>query len=159
MKLYEITEAYQQLNALQEATQEDFTDALNVLQDEFEVKADNIANLIESNKSDIDFYKNKIQELREAKTVLENKNKWLKEYLTNQFDGLDIKKLRTANHILSLRNNRASTIVENESDLPDKYKEQIETIKIDKTAIYKDLKAGIEIPGAYLKANRGITIK
>lgn len=35
----------------------------------------------------------------------------------------------------------------------------IEDVKADKKKLYEDLKAGTEISGAHLKANRGTTIK
>lgn len=35
----------------------------------------------------------------------------------------------------------------------------IEDVKADKKKLYEDLKAGTEINGAHLKANRGTTIK
>ena len=43
--------------------------------------------------------------------------------------------------------------------LPKEYITYIEDVKANKKKLYEDLKAGTEINGAHLKANRGTTIK
>lgn len=45
------------------------------------------------------------------------------------------------------------------ADLPKEYITYIEDVKANKKKLYEDLKAGTEINGAHLKANRGTTIK
>ena len=84
---------------------------------------------------------------------------WIKKYITEVLDDAGIKKIVTENHLLSARNFKASTIIDSDKKLPDKFKITETTTKPDKQAIYQALKAGEEVPGAHLKANRNTVIK
>lgn len=70
-----------------------------------------------------------------------------------------LKEIRTEHHILKPRNYRDSVIVEEIRKLPIDYVVEEKTIKTDKKKLYEDLKAGKEITGAHLKANRRTLIK
>ncbi len=88
-----------------------------------------------------------------------NKLTWIKKYITDVLDDAGIKKIATENHLLSARNFKASTIIDSDKNLPDKFKINETTTKPDKQAIYQALKAEEEVPGAHLKANRNTVIK
>lgn len=92
-------------------------------------------------------------------TYRKNKLTWIKKYITEVLDDAGIKKIVTENHLLSARNFKASTIIDSDKKLPDKFKITETTTKPDKQAIYQALKAGEEVPGAHLKANRNTVIK
>lgn len=160
MKLYEIAERYKNIMDIESEIDEDtFLMALDVIEDDLKVKVDSIANLIYQNTSEAEFYAKKIDELKKAKKTIETRNKWLNGYLTEVLDDLGVKKYQTDNHVFSTRNYRASTVITNEDKLPVEYKKVVEEIKIDKTAIYKALKDGSEVPGAHLEPNRKTVIK
>ena len=65
----------------------------------------------------------------------------------------------TSEHIFKPRNYKASVVIDKLADLPKEYITYIEDVKANKKKLYEDLKAGTEINGAHLKANRGTTIK
>lgn len=153
MNLMEINEAIEKLEAmdLDPETLKDTLDSLEVTRDE---KLDGIASWIEKNSMQVDWLIKKEKAVREAKSSLIKRNQSLMDYLTFIIDQTGYKELKTENHIFKPRNYRASTVVDDETKLPKKYLKSETVYKVDKTAIYNDLKDGQEVPGAYLKANR-----
>lgn len=132
----------------------DTLDSLEVLRDE---KLDNIASWIESNKKDIEFYKDKCRKLSAEKQRLEKQNERLMNYLTENLDIMGVKELKTDNHILRPRNYQASLDYDKNYDYGDKF------MKIkrepDVTKIKEAIKNGENIPHASLKPNRKVVIK
>ncbi len=49
--------------------------------------------------------------------------------------------------------------IEDETKLPKKYFKEKVTVSVDKIKLGKDLKAGEQVPGAFLKANKLLQIK
>lgn len=103
--------------------------------------------------------KRKAKEWAEVARVEENKKKRLNRYITEVIDGAGIKELVTKEHIFKPRNFKDSVVIDKLADLPKEYITYIEDVKANKKKLYEDLKAGTEINGAHLKANRGTTIK
>lgn len=79
--------------------------------------------------------------------------------MTDVLDDAGIKRFNTENHLLSVRNFKASVVVDDGKQLPPAFVETKTTTSPDKTAIYKAIKAGQEVPGAHLKNNRNTVIK
>ncbi|WP_034991631.1 siphovirus Gp157 family protein [Liquorilactobacillus vini] len=158
MNLFELAQNYKDIQN-KDLDPELLKDTLDSIKDPLKTKADNIASWIDSNQSKIDFLVKRIQELRESKTALENQNKSLNRYLTDSLDQAGIKELQTDNHILKPRNYRPSVFIEDESLIPVDYIKKEEVTKVDKKALYTDLKAGKTINGAGLKPNRKVVIK
>lgn len=159
MNLFEINEQYRVVEEMTDLDPQTLQDTLDAIADAREVKLDNIAYLIEKNKMQADFLKDKIKELQEAKKILKNKQKSLKEYMTSALDEAGIKELQTSNHILKTRNCKKSVIVDRLEDLPDEYKKTETVVKADSNALYRALMNGEDIKGAHLKDNRITVIK
>lgn len=155
--LFELNDAYRQL-VDSDLEGQALTDTLDAIQDEREVKLDYIATMIDELKSDVEWVKERRVELLDKQRATERKAKSLMDYLTAALDDAGIKKVRTKNHMLQPRNNRASVVVKSLDDLPAEYIKQKNTISADKTALYKALKAGVEVPGATLKPSRSTRI-
>ena len=81
MKLYEITEQLRQLMAMDDVPPEQLQDTLDMVNDEFEAKAENIAMLIREMVLDAEGYKAEIDRLSDRKKSLDNKVESLKDYL------------------------------------------------------------------------------
>lgn len=158
MNLFEINEQYRAVEEM-DLNPKVLQDTLDAIADARDVKLDNIAFLIEKSKMQADFLKNKIKELQEAKKVLENKQKSLKDYMTAALDEAGIKELQTSNHILKTRNYKKSVIIDRLEDIPDEYKKTEMVVKADSMALYRALMDGKDIKGAHLKDNRGTVIK
>lgn len=165
MKTNEIIEAVNVVNAKRdngEITDEVWQGTLESLDGEIEDKLDAMEYVMEGYENDLAVLEKEEERLKEVvknKKATENRIKSLKGFMAYFLDQSGKKKVATNNHIYSVRNLKAS--VETNDDLPDEY--IVEHTKVerkpDKNRLYKELKAGAEIPGAWLKANRKAVIK
>lgn len=163
MNLFELNENYRKVESLfddgAEVSEQALKDTLESISEARDVKLDNIAFLIERNIAKGDFYAKKIKELQLAKKSAENAVNRLQAYMTSAMDDAGLKELQTENHVLKPRNYKASVVIDNTHAIPDQYMVSKLTIAPDKTAIYKALKAGEEVPGVHTKPNRKTVIK
>lgn len=159
MNLFELNQAYKDLETRDDLDTEVLADTLEAIADEREVKLDNVASWIEKNKMQIDWLTEKVKDLQAKKASLTNLNKSLQGYMTQSLDDAGIKELQTENHILKPRNYKASVVVDSLEDLPESFKQIKTEVTADKKELYNVLKNGQEVPGAHLKPNRGTVIK
>ena len=158
MNVFEINQAISELEQkdLDPDVLVDTIDSLKLTRDQ---KLDGAAGLSEKYDSQIEWAKKKMAELREFVKIQTNKKNRLNQFLTDAIDNAGEKEIQTEHHILKPRNYRDSVIIEETRKLPVDYVIREEVIKPDKKKLYEDLKAGKEITGAHLKANRKTLIK
>lgn len=162
MNVFELNQAFEDVKSMLEAGEIDdkiAMDTLESIEADRDTKLDNVATWYDRNKADINFLSDRIKELQQTKRALENCNNNLMSYMTLAIDQAGLKEVKTERHLLKPRNYRASTVITDENLVPVNYKTTIETVKVDKTAIYNDLKNGVEVPGAHLEPNRKTVIK
>lgn len=159
MKLYEMATNYQQLSNRDDLDVAGVGDTLDALKDSMEVKVDNIASWMDDNTAEIEFMKKRIKAMQEEKQRLTNLNNQLNGYLADTLDQAEIKKMTTDQHIVSVRNYRASTVIDDAGKLPDELIKVTTEAKPDTNAIYNALKGGQKIKGAHLQPNRKAVIK
>lgn len=92
MKLYEITEAYNNLEDIDEV--EEREKYLNLIEDGFDEKAENIVKFIKNLDADVKALKDEEKRLAEKRKSKENSIKWLKFYLQNNMEMLNKKKIK-----------------------------------------------------------------
>lgn len=159
-KLYELTEMYQNiLNLIDDgAENEEFTKALEQINDNLETKALSMARLVKSIDSNVIVLKEEEKRLGTRRKALENKVDNIKEYLQFELEKTGIDNIKDDLFSIRLQNNPPSVKFTDENLIPGKYK-QIETIiKIPKKAILDDLKAGVEIAGVKMVQGRSLRI-
>lgn len=100
-----------------------------------------------------------IKRLQARKKLIEKRNNNFKNFLKFTLERLGVKKIETTLGVLSIKNNPASVVILDESKIPQEYKTTKYIDEISKTQISKDLKAGIEVPGAALKQTTSLNIK
>ncbi|GCD85796.1 hypothetical protein KB1253_09540 [Lactiplantibacillus plantarum] len=159
MNLYEMATNYRDLTNRDDLDPDTVVDTLDALTDSMSVKIDNIASWIDENQADIEFAKKRIKDLQAEKKRLDGLNDRLNGYLADTLDQAGIKKLTTGQHIVSVRNYRASTVVSEPDKLTADLVKEVHEYQPDKTAIYKALSAGKNVPGAHLEPNRKAVIK
>lgn len=157
MNLFEINSKIAELKE-KDIDPEVLKDTLDSLELTRNDKLDGLAGWYDSNSSDIDWISEKIKAFQDEKRRLTNQNKRIMDYMTQTIDDSGAKQIKTSNHILKPRNYKASTIIDDQSLLPDSYKHEETVEKIDKKLLYQDLKAGISVKGAHLESNRKTTI-
>lgn len=154
MKLYELTEAY---NNLLDMDLENIDEHLEVLDGEIENKAENIAKVLRSLDGEVEIYKAEEKRLADKRKAIENRSKRLKEYLQEQMVAVDKKKFKTELFSFNIQKNRASVVITNEDKLPEDY------FKISRTPIKADiekaLKEGLLTDAAELKQTESLRIR
>lgn len=159
MTLYEINAQIQDLydRAVDPETgeiDEDALTALEALNVSWDDKVENTALYIKNMKSDAKQIREEIKALTERARVLENKAERVEKYLKDELHGAKFSSPRVA---ISYRTSNA-VVCDDISLLPPQYL-RTKDPEADKESIKKDLKAGKEIPGAYLEERVSMLIK
>ena len=160
MKLYELSQDYQQVMALlDEGTEVEVFDTLESIKTEIAEKATSIAIVMKSYDSNIEILDAEIKRLQERKRSEQSKQQWLKDYLKFNMEQAQIDKLKTATHTISIRKNPPKLVIENESLIPSEYTIVIpERYEIDKASVKTALKTK-DVPGAKLEQGTSLMIK
>lgn len=162
MKLYELSDAYRELLDRDDLDPQAVVDTLDAIKDEIKIKADNIASLIDELQSSAERKKEKAKAWSESSRADAQRAKWLKQYLKGELDNAKLKKVETENHLLNVRNFKASTVIDDENKIPDQYRNYAKyegMYDVMKQDVYAALKDGKDVPGAHLEPNRNVVIK
>lgn len=159
MNLFELGQQYQALADREDLDPTVLADTLDSIEDTWNGKANNIARWIESLDSDVDWLMKKKRSISDELTYRKNLRANLMTYLTSAIDDRGLKEVQTDDYILRPRNYKQRTVIDDESKVPAEFKHTNEVVAVDKTAVYKALKNGEEVPGAHLKPNRKTSIK
>jgi hypothetical protein len=159
MNLFQLGQQYQALADREDLDPTVLADTLDSIEDTWNGKANNIARWIESLDSDIDWLTKKKRSINDELSYRKNLRANLMTYLTSAIDDRGLKEVHTDDYILRPRNYKQRTVIDDEGKVPAEFKHTNEVVAVDKTAIYKALKNGEEVPGAHLKPNRKTSIK
>lgn len=127
MKLYELTEQYEELYSMlydEEIDEQMIFDTAERLEGEIEEKADNYAKMIFSMKADIEAIKNEEKRLYAKRTTLENRSQSLKDMLQANLEFIGKTKFKTALFSFNVQKNgglQPLTITQNLDEIPGKY--------------------------------------
>lgn len=180
MKLYELTDTFRNLfeqfdeistiedtpDELKEDIKQAWFDTLVGIEEEFEVKAENVGAYIKTLKAEADALKEEEWTLAKRRRSKEKQIEWLKKYLLESMQAINRTKIDRPMAVLSIRNNAESVQIDNESDFitrcqmcgADDYL-RYKTPEIDKTAVKADLQKGYKIEGASLVRKQSVIIK
>ena len=162
-KLYDLAADYAKVKELlenEDIEPEIMQDTLESIEAAMEVKAKNIAILVQGLGSDASIIKAEEQRLAQRRKAIENKQKWLKDYLKSQMEYAGIDRFKTPTHTISLQNNPPALKITDEGAIPANFLAVIpERYEVDKAALKDALKAGEEIPGAELVQGKSIQIR
>ena len=163
IKLYELAENYKQVLRLVESEEVDtdtIKDTLESIEGAIEEKAKNIALLVQGLGSDADIIKAEEKRLAERRKAIENKQKWLKNYLQGQMEYAGIDKLKSPTHTIALQKNPPRLELSDESKIPSKFLVHIpERYEVDKKELKEALKRGEEVEGAELAQSKSLRIR
>lgn len=162
MSLYKLTKAYREIQDYDDLDPQIMADTLDSIKDPLKEKLDNIAWMIDQLESDSKKLKDKAKSFDEISKQKQHRADYLNQYMRDSLNAAGIKKIQTDNHVISVRGFRASTIIDDEDKVPAKYRNYAKyqgLFDVDKKAVYKDLKAGKEVPGTHLKSNQKAVIK
>lgn len=146
MHLYEITKQLNELLAMEDIPREQIEDTINLIEEEFEGKAEMVAAYIRELEADEAGLNSEIDRLSERKRVLVSKIDNLKDYLRQNM--MASGKTNIKGKLFSIALGKPSPVLDvfvPVEQLPEQYR--VVKVSADKAAIKNAIKAGIEIKG------------
>jgi hypothetical protein len=131
---------------------------LTIAESNLREKSSNYAYVVRSLEYDNEIIDSEIKRLQGLKKTRTNAIDRLKNALTNAMIICDVSEITTATSKISFRKSEILEIVD-ETKVPEKYKTNVVTTKIDKNEIKSDLKAGKQINGVELIQKQNLQIK
>ncbi|GED17215.1 siphovirus Gp157 family protein [Aneurinibacillus migulanus] len=159
MKLYELTDAYQNLLEVMEDEERgvNLTDALESIEEAIDNKVENIAKLIKTMDAQVKALKEEETRLADRRKMLEAQMDGLKRYTLSTLEQAGLTKVKGTIFTVGIRNNRPSVVVD-ESKLPVEFLIP-QPPKPDKQRLYELLKDGQVIAGARLETSHSLSIR
>ena len=158
MKLYELNEAFQNIQTLIEEGQDGLEDTLESINLAIEDKLENVAKVIKNLEGEAKAFKEEEQRLADRRRSLENNIKYLKQYAENSMLVTGDKKIKAGLFTFAMQKNPPSVSVFNDLIVPKKYFVPVDP-KLDKNKIKEDLKNGESIPGVEMKQGESLRIR
>lgn len=147
----DIAQKIHDLSLIQGLDEQTLKDTMDSLQAPLNDKLEGIVYLMRQNSKDIASIQVDIDEYRHAqktKKALQKQNDRLHDYMTEVIMTTGKNTVRTGKHLFKVKHKSYVTNILDEAKIPDNYKEQETSWKIDKTAIGKAIRSGEQIPGA-----------
>lgn len=158
LSLYNITNKFVELMDKAEngeLTEKEYNALGEELARELQNKSSNIIGYIRNSELLIEAMKVEEKRIADIRKSGENKLEKFKQYVKENMERLGIDKIPTELGSLSIAKNPMSVEIENEEEVPDRFKEEVVTTKIDKVMIknyFKD--TGEMIPGVKIIDNK-----
>jgi hypothetical protein len=161
--LYELTTDYLNILDLIEDETIPFDiiqNALQTVEADITVKAENICKLERSLKADEEKFTAEIKRLQSRQKAIKNRRDALRKYLKEQMEKIDKKKIKCGTFSISIKTAQPSLIIDDESLISAQYLTVIpEHTEVQKDVVKADLKAGKTVPGAHLEQSTSLTIR
>lgn len=158
LSLYNITNKFVELmDKAQdgELTEEEYNKLGEELAIELQKKSSSIIGYVQNEEALIGATDNQIKRLTEFKKSKQNNLDKFKKYVKENMEKLEISKIETELGVVSVAKNPMSVEIENEDEIPSEFKQEIVTVKIDKTAIKNHFKeTGEIVPGTMIVDNK-----
>ncbi len=154
--LYQLNNAYAQLQQMIEDGQEGLEDTLDSITDAVGEKLEAYAMVIKNIESDVEGIKSEEKRLAERRKVMENGVVRMKQAIAETLQNSGQDKVKTEKFTFSWRKS-SKVEVSNIDSLPQQYVKVERTIS--RAELAKALKAGEQIEGAQLVENQSISIR
>lgn len=161
MKLYELTQNYQNLLELldnEEVDKEMIKQALDEVMDNIKSKIHSICTIVNDQKGDIDMIDAEIKRLQALKKNKQSNMDFLKGYLSDMLQANNINKMDTGLFRVGFRTSVA-LVVNDEEAIPEKYLNVQTKVTPDKRLITEKIKNGEQVDGCSLEVRQNIQIK
>lgn len=159
MKLYELTESYNQvLEMAEQLDTETLKDTLDSIDEAIEIKVENTAKVVRSLESNVDIIDSEIKRLTAKKSTLNNNIKGIKSYMQESMEQVGKDKIKGQLFNVGIQNNPQSVNVLDEKKINLNYFVE-QPPKLDKKLLLADLKEGKEIKGVELQQTRSLRIR
>lgn len=164
LHLYELAEQHRQLMQLAESDElppEAILDTLDSLTGDIQEKAVSVAHVIENLYASADAITAVAKRQKERAERLQQRADSLSSYLLLHLQAVGIKKIEHTDFTIAVRENPPAVLVEDEALIPRAYYVNVPKPedRLDKEAVKRDLKAGVDVPGARLFKGNRVDIK
>lgn len=158
MKLYELSNEYLEvLDLLSEEDSVELNKLLLKIDEEIELKAENIGKVLKSLEGNVAALKDEEKRLSNRRRGIENNIKNLKSYLENEMIAVGKKKFKTDLFSFGIQKNPPSLDISSEDNIPEEYYEL--TRSLIRKDLLKDIKEGLVIDGVGLKQSESLRIR
>lgn len=137
---------------------DDLHQALSQWEDTFETKAVNVAAYIRTLEAESAAIGEVKKSMERRMTALSHQAGRLRDYLKIEMERTGILNVNHPFLNLRVQANPPSVVIEDETLLPDGFKEPLTTVKLLKTEIAQALKSGQAVPGAHLEQSSRLVI-
>jgi uncharacterized protein (DUF3084 family) len=163
LRLYELAQQFQQLEALSLADDippEVLADTLEGLEGDFDAKAIQVAKYILSLEANAAATKQAAELMKKRSDAVQRRADSVRAYLLFQCQSIDRRKIDCADFKISRRANPVAVQITEIEKLPADYWIQPDPppMRIDKVKIKEALKAGTDVPGAFLESGESLRI-
>ena len=161
LSLYQITNAFPALMESEEITPEDKAKIEEELTMLLQQKSQNIIGYTKNIELTINAMKEEEDRIASNRKTLENKLARFKQYVKECMENNGITKIETGLGTLSIAKSPVSVEIVNEEAIPSDFKQEIVTVKVDKTKIKENFKETGEIPDGVniITTNTNLRIK
>lgn len=155
MKLYEISQQYDELQKLiesddSESLAEAVAETMQLVEADFQEKAVAVVQFTANLDANVIALDAEIKRLQDRKKAVVNKQEHLRDYLKHNMAATGISNIKCPLFSITLSKPSQQVEITDESLLPDDFVRVKTTVAPDKVAIAKALKNGTEVPGAIL---------
>lgn len=160
--LYELLGNYEMLQRAMDDPEVDMDtllDALDEAKGSVREKVDNICRLLASLDGEIAAYKREEARLEARRKARENKKEKLREWVRMTMDALDIERIQTTVHQVSLQKGSEKVVVGKLGDVPDEYFKVKK--EVDKARVLREYRDdGVCVPGTQIvRGNKKLVIR
>ncbi len=164
LTLYEINQDYMQALDMFTDPEADIPleaamDTLDGIEGQLQDKAVNVAKFMQNLDATAKAIKEAEQKMAKRRKAIENRAQWFKDYLKQNMQAAGITKIESPWFNLAIQKNPEAVEITNEELLPDDFKTEVVTMKIDKAAIKQVIKDGVSVPGAVLIQGTRLAIR
>jgi hypothetical protein len=164
LTLYEINQDYMQALDIFTDPETDIPleaamDTLDGIEGQLQDKAVNVAKFMQNLDATAKAIKEAEQKMAKRRKAIENRAQWIKDYLKNNMQAAGITKIESPWFRLAIQKNPEAVEITDENLLPDEFKTEVVTTKIDKSAIKQVIKDGVSVPGAILMQGTRLAIR
>ena len=161
LSLYEITNAFPAIMENEEMTEEDKKKVEEELTLLLQQKSQNIIGYTKNIELTINAMKEEEDRIATNRKVLENKLSRFKDYVKECMENNGFTKIETGLGTLSIAKSPVSVEITNEDEIPNEFKQEVVTVKVDKTKIKNNFKETGEIPAGVniITTNTNLRIK
>lgn len=159
MKLYELTDSYYNLLTLleDESNDDHINDALNVINDEFDTKAENIAKVLKSLEYNVETLKSEKKRINDRQKSIESNIAKLKDYLFHNMKQMNKNSVQSDLFDIKVRNNAPSLNILDETKIPKQFYIEQQP-KLDKQELLRYAKEN-NVDGVELQQKQSLSIR